>query len=78
MMPLGGDLAILERIPTFLQPSIPWRNRLLHFTFAWYTVTWVPHSSFPVFVLFLFLPFPSYDVYSAGMCGGNDDNERES
>lgn len=36
------DLAILERIPTFLQPSIPWRNRLLHFTFAWYTVTCVP------------------------------------
>ncbi|KAK1753211.1 putative malic acid transport protein, partial [Echria macrotheca] len=33
------DLAILERIPTFLQPSLPWRDRLLHFTFAWYTVT---------------------------------------
>ncbi|KAK0648190.1 voltage-dependent anion channel, partial [Cercophora newfieldiana] len=30
---------VLERVPTFLQPSIPWRDRLLHFTFAWYTVT---------------------------------------
>ncbi|KAK4159511.1 voltage-dependent anion channel-domain-containing protein [Cladorrhinum sp. PSN259] len=32
-------LAVLERIPTYLQPSLPWRERLLHFTFAWYTVT---------------------------------------
>lgn len=30
---------LLERIPTILQPSIPWRKRLMHFTFAWYTVT---------------------------------------
>ncbi|KAK1779637.1 voltage-dependent anion channel-domain-containing protein [Copromyces sp. CBS 386.78] len=30
---------LLERIPTILQPSIPWRERLMHFTFAWYTVT---------------------------------------
>lgn len=30
---------LLERIPTVLQPSIPWRKRLMHFTFAWYTVT---------------------------------------
>ena len=29
----------LERIPTYLQPSLPWRDRLMHFTFAWYTVT---------------------------------------
>ncbi|KAK5662655.1 hypothetical protein OQA88_8571 [Cercophora sp. LCS_1] len=29
----------LERIPTFLQPSMPWRDRLMHFTFAWFTVT---------------------------------------
>ncbi|KAK4132166.1 hypothetical protein BT67DRAFT_92166 [Trichocladium antarcticum] len=32
-------LAVLERIPTYLQPNLPWRDRLLHFTFAWYTVT---------------------------------------
>ncbi|KAK3385909.1 voltage-dependent anion channel-domain-containing protein [Podospora didyma] len=30
---------VLERVPTYLQPSLPWRDRLLHFTFAWYTVT---------------------------------------
>ena len=30
---------LLERIPTILQPSIPWTKRLMHFTFAWYTVT---------------------------------------
>lgn len=30
---------LLERIPTILQPSIPWRKRLMHFTVAWYTVT---------------------------------------
>ncbi|KAK3317488.1 voltage-dependent anion channel [Cercophora scortea] len=29
----------LRRIPTYLQPNLPWRERLLHFTFAWYTVT---------------------------------------
>lgn len=29
----------LRRVPTYLQPSLPWRERLLHFTFAWYTVT---------------------------------------
>lgn len=29
----------LERIPTYLQPSISLRERLRHFTFAWYTVT---------------------------------------
>jgi tellurite resistance protein TehA-like permease len=34
-----SDFVFLERIPTFLQPSLPWRDRLLHFTFAWYTVT---------------------------------------
>ncbi|KAK4447329.1 putative malic acid transport protein [Podospora aff. communis PSN243] len=34
-----SDFVVLERIPTFLQPSLPWRDRLLHFTFAWYTVT---------------------------------------
>ncbi len=41
-------LAVLERIPTYLQPSLPWRDRLLHFTFAWYTVTYaqpLPFSS---------------------------------
>ncbi|KAK3950632.1 voltage-dependent anion channel-domain-containing protein [Pseudoneurospora amorphoporcata] len=31
--------SVLERVPTILQPSIPWRKRLMHFTFAWYTVT---------------------------------------
>ncbi|KAK3388470.1 voltage-dependent anion channel-domain-containing protein [Sordaria brevicollis] len=36
---LPGPRYILERIPTILQPSIPWRKRLMHFTFAWYTVT---------------------------------------
>lgn len=29
----------LERIPTYLQPPISMRERLKHFTFAWYTVT---------------------------------------
>ncbi|KUI61009.1 Malic acid transport protein [Cytospora mali] len=29
----------LERIPTYLQPSISVRQRLQHFTFAWYTLT---------------------------------------
>lgn len=29
----------LERVPTYLQPSISVRERLKHFTFAWYTVT---------------------------------------
>lgn len=29
----------LERIPTYLQPPISMRERLRHFTFAWYTVT---------------------------------------
>jgi len=37
--PPSQPLAPLERIPTFLQPSLPWRHRILHFTFAWYTVT---------------------------------------
>ncbi|KAK0701149.1 voltage-dependent anion channel-domain-containing protein [Apiosordaria backusii] len=32
-------LSVLQRIPTYLQPPLPWRDRLLHFTFAWYTVT---------------------------------------
>ncbi|KAK4204656.1 voltage-dependent anion channel-domain-containing protein [Triangularia verruculosa] len=31
--------AVLHRIPTYLQPPLSWRERLLHFTFAWYTVT---------------------------------------
>lgn len=38
--------APIERIPTYLQPRLPWRDRLLHFTFAWYTVTYVL-SKFP-------------------------------
>lgn len=29
----------LERIPTYLQPPISLRERIRHFTFAWYTVT---------------------------------------
>lgn len=29
----------LERIPTYLQPPISLKERLRHFTFAWYTVT---------------------------------------
>ena len=37
--------APIERIPTYLQPRLPWRDRLLHFTFAWYTVTYVLSSS---------------------------------
>lgn len=44
--PNGGNLtreptprAGLERIPTYLQPPISLRERLRHFTFAWYTVT---------------------------------------
>ena len=41
--------ALLHRVPTYLQPSLPWRNRLIHFTFAWYTVTYVS--------LFFSLPF---------------------
>ena len=31
--------APIARIPTILQPSLPRRERLMHFTFAWYTVT---------------------------------------
>ncbi|KAK0609951.1 hypothetical protein B0T17DRAFT_545603 [Bombardia bombarda] len=38
---------LLERIPTYLQPSLPWHDRLMHFTFAWYTVTYVFFSSSP-------------------------------
>ncbi|KAK4207447.1 voltage-dependent anion channel [Rhypophila decipiens] len=34
-----GEDCDLRRVPTYLQPSLPWRKRLLHFTFAWYTVT---------------------------------------
>ncbi len=34
----------LERVPTYLQPKLPWRDRLLHFTFAWYTLTCVSIS----------------------------------
>ncbi|KAL1838053.1 hypothetical protein VTJ49DRAFT_3101 [Mycothermus thermophilus] len=34
-----GSMGVLERVPTLVQPSLPWRNRLMHFTFAWYTVT---------------------------------------
>ncbi|GAB1318240.1 Voltage-dependent anion channel-domain-containing protein [Madurella fahalii] len=37
--PAEPSLVVLERIPTYLQPSLPWRRRLLHFTFAWYTIT---------------------------------------
>lgn len=41
--PCGGladvDGRDLRRVPTYMQPSLPWRKRLLHFTFAWYTVT---------------------------------------
>lgn len=33
--------ATLERVPTYLQPRLPWRDRLSHFTFAWYTLTCV-------------------------------------
>ncbi|KAK3361911.1 voltage-dependent anion channel-domain-containing protein [Lasiosphaeria ovina] len=29
----------LEKVPTYMQPSLPWRERLMHFTFAWYTLT---------------------------------------
>lgn len=29
----------LERIPTYLQPPISVRERVHHFTFAWYTLT---------------------------------------
>ncbi|KAF3766569.1 hypothetical protein M406DRAFT_339743 [Cryphonectria parasitica EP155] len=40
----AGDVELaprvtLERIPTYLQPPISLRQRLRHFTFAWYTVT---------------------------------------
>lgn len=37
-----GPGAVLERIPTILQPSLPWRKRIHHVTFAWYTVTYLP------------------------------------
>lgn len=29
----------MERVPTYLQPRMPFRERLHHFTFAWYTVS---------------------------------------
>lgn len=50
-VPSEPYMLVLERIPTYLQPSLPWRDRLLHFTFAWYTVTCV--------CLCLFCPFPT-------------------
>ncbi len=31
--------AAVQRVPTYLQPSIPFHERLHHFTFAWYAVT---------------------------------------
>ncbi|KAB5525645.1 voltage-dependent anion channel [Coniochaeta sp. 2T2.1] len=31
--------ATMERVPTYLQPRMPFRERLHHFTFAWYTVS---------------------------------------
>lgn len=31
--------APMERVPTYLQPRMPFRERLHHFTFAWYTVS---------------------------------------
>lgn len=40
--PDGDGGAVLERIPTILQPSLPWRKRIHHVTFAWYTVTYLP------------------------------------
>lgn len=29
----------LERVPTYLQPPLSIRQRVHHFTFAWYTLT---------------------------------------
>lgn len=37
--PVESRQLVLHRVPTYLQPSLPWRDRLIHFTFAWYTVT---------------------------------------
>ncbi len=31
--------APMERVPTYLQPRLPFRERLHHFTFAWYTLS---------------------------------------
>ena len=31
--------ATMERVPTYLQPRMPFQERLHHFTFAWYTVS---------------------------------------
>lgn len=36
---IGAAATGLERVPTYLQPNMPLRERLHHFTFAWYTVT---------------------------------------
>ncbi|KAL2125643.1 hypothetical protein VTJ04DRAFT_2008 [Mycothermus thermophilus] len=36
---MSASTRVLDRVPTILQPSLPWRDRLMHFTFAWYTVT---------------------------------------
>ncbi|KAH8891437.1 hypothetical protein GQ53DRAFT_746550 [Thozetella sp. PMI_491] len=37
--PQPTPLRPLEKVPTYLQPPIPVRERMHHFTFAWYTVT---------------------------------------
>lgn len=36
----------LQRVATYLQPSIPLLERIRHFTFAWYTVTYGSSPSF--------------------------------
>ncbi len=49
----------LERVPTYLQPKLPWRDRLLHFTFAWYTLTCVLISLIRSLVRFAVPPTPT-------------------
>lgn len=40
-----APIKAVARVATYLQPNIPLRERLYHFTFAWYTLTYVSRLS---------------------------------